>query len=51
MTELRQKIFRAMELKNLSPHTQRAYLTAVCGFARYYRQSPAAISFFTIKPK
>jgi len=29
MTELRQKMIRAMELKNLSPNTQRAYLAAV----------------------
>jgi len=32
MTELRQKMIRAMELKNLSPNTQRAYLAAVTGF-------------------
>ncbi len=44
MSELRQKMIRAMELKNLSPHTQRAYLAAVTGLARYYRQSPAAIT-------
>jgi integrase/recombinase XerD len=41
MTELRQKMIRAMELKNLSKHTQRAYLAAVTGLARHYRQSPA----------
>ena len=44
MTELRQKMIRAMELKNLSPHTQRAYLAAVTGLTRHYRQSPAAIT-------
>jgi integrase/recombinase XerD len=33
-----------MELKNLSPHTQRAYLAAVTGLARHYRQPPTAIS-------
>ena len=44
MTELRRKMIRAMELKNLSPHTRRAYLAAVTGLARHYRQSPAAIS-------
>jgi hypothetical protein len=38
MTELRQKIIRAMDLKNLSPHTQRAYLAAVTELARHYRQ-------------
>jgi len=40
MTELRQKMIRAMELKNLSHHTQRAYLAAVTGIARFYKQSP-----------
>ena len=40
MTQLRQKMIRAMELKNLSHNTQRAYLAAVTGFAKYYRQSP-----------
>jgi len=44
MSELRQKMIRAMELKNLSPHTQRAYLAAVTGLARHYRQPPTAIS-------
>ena len=29
-----------MELKNLSSHTQRAYLRAVTGIARFYNQSP-----------
>jgi integrase/recombinase XerD len=40
MTQLRQKMIRAMELKNLSSHTQRAYLKAVTGIARFYNQSP-----------
>jgi integrase/recombinase XerD len=44
MTELRQKMIRAMELRNLSKHTQRSYLAAVTGLARHYRQSPADIS-------
>ena len=44
MSELRQKMIRAMELKNLSPHTQRAYLAAVTGLARHYRQSPVGIT-------
>ena len=33
-----------MELKNLSKHTQKAYLTAVKGLSKHYRQSPAKIS-------
>jgi integrase/recombinase XerD len=40
MTQLRQKMIREMELKNLSNHTQRAYLAAVTGLARHYNQSP-----------
>ena len=44
MTQLRQKMIRAMELKNLSNHTQRAYLAAVTGIAKHYRQSPDKIT-------
>ena len=40
MTELRKKMIRAMELKNLSHNTQRAYLAAVTGIAKFYKQSP-----------
>ena len=29
-----------MELRNLSKNTQRYYLSAVIGLARYYQQSP-----------
>jgi site-specific recombinase XerD len=43
MTELRQKMIRAMELKNLSNHTQRAYLAAVTGLSKHYQQSPQKI--------
>ena len=44
MTELRQKMVRAMELKNLSSHSQRAYLAAVTGIAKHYRRSPDKIT-------
>jgi integrase/recombinase XerD len=44
MTELRQKMIRAMELKNLSSHSQRAYLAAVTGIAKHYRRSPDKIT-------
>ena len=40
MTDLRQKMIRAMEFKNLSDNTQRAYLAGVTGIARFYNQSP-----------
>jgi hypothetical protein len=44
MTQLRQKMIRAMDLKNLSKNTQRAYLAAVTGLAKHYQQSPAKIT-------
>jgi len=44
MTQLRQTMIRAMELKNLSKNTQRAYLAAVPGIAKHYQQSPAEIT-------
>jgi site-specific recombinase XerD len=44
MAQLRQQMIRAMELKNLSKNTQRAYLAAVTGLAKHYQQSPAEIS-------
>ena len=44
MTELRQKMVRAMELKNLSNHTQRAYLAAVTGMTKHYQRSPDKIT-------
>jgi site-specific recombinase XerD len=44
MTELRQKMIRALDLKNLSNNTKRAYLTAVAGLAKHYRQSPEKIT-------
>ncbi len=40
MTKLRQKMIRAMELRNLSDNTQRRYLGAVTGLAKHYHQSP-----------
>jgi integrase/recombinase XerD len=40
MTELRKKMTRAMELQNLSENSQKSYLNAVSGLAKYYMQSP-----------
>jgi len=40
MTPLRQKMVKAMELRNLSKNTQSYYLSAVIGLSRYYQQSP-----------
>ena len=44
MTQLRQKMIRAMELNNLSHQTQRAYLAAVTGITSFYNQSPDKIT-------
>jgi site-specific recombinase XerD len=44
MTKLRQKMIRAMELKNLSANTQRRYLSAVTGLAKHYQRSPVKIT-------
>jgi len=44
MTKLREQMIRAMELKNLSANTQRAYLAAVTGLAKHYQQSPVKIT-------
>ena len=44
MTQLRQKMIRAMDLRNLSHHTQRGYLAAVTGISRYYNQSPEKLT-------
>jgi integrase/recombinase XerD len=44
MTQLRQQMIRAIELKNLSKNTQRAYLAAVTGLAKHDPKSPAQIT-------
>jgi site-specific recombinase XerD len=40
MTELREKMIRALELRNLSKQSKKSYLSAVSGISRYYNQSP-----------
>lgn len=44
MSQLRQKMIRAIDLKNLSDHTKKAYLNAVTGLTRYYQVSPEKIT-------
>jgi len=44
MTELRNKMIKCMQLRNLSPKTQKSYLEAVSGLARHYMKSPEQIS-------
>jgi integrase/recombinase XerD len=44
MSELRQKMIKMMELRNLAKNSQRSYLTAVKGLAKHYSKSPDEIS-------
>jgi integrase/recombinase XerD len=40
MTPLRQRMIEDMQVRNLAPHTQRAYLQYVALFAGHFRKSP-----------
>jgi hypothetical protein len=44
MTPLREKMIKAMELRDLANNTQRYYLSAVVGLSRHYQQSPDQIT-------
>lgn len=41
---MRQKMIKEMTVRRLSANTQRTYLNAVSGLARYYKQSPEKIT-------
>jgi site-specific recombinase XerD len=43
MTELRQRMLDDLQLRNFSPHTQTAYVSAVARFARHFGASPARL--------
>ena len=43
-TPLRQQMQRAMEIRGLALKTQKAYIIAVKGLARYYNRSPATLT-------
>jgi integrase/recombinase XerD len=40
MSPLRRRLIEDMQIRNLSGHTQRAYVEHVVRFARYFRRSP-----------
>ena len=43
MTPLRQRMIEDMQVRHLSPHTQRASLETVARFARHFGRSPASL--------
>ncbi len=43
MTPLRQRMLEDMQVRNLSPHTQRAYIGNVARFSRHFGRSPAEL--------
>src|SRR6202049_3249247 len=40
MTELRRKMLEELQLRNYSPHTQRAYVRCVAEFAKHFKAAP-----------
>jgi len=49
MTPLRQQMITAMQVRGFSPRTHQAYLHAVQGLARYYRQPPDQLNLEQIR--
>lgn len=43
MTPLRQRMIEEMQIRNLSPDTQKSYVLQVAQFARHFKQSPEAL--------
>lgn len=44
MSELRSKMIKAMKLKDYAPKTQKSYLSAVEGLAKFHQKSPELLS-------
>ena len=49
MTPLRLRMIEDMQLRNLSPETQRAYVHYIFGLARFYQTSPEQLSLEEIR--
>jgi len=45
MSQLREKMIRAMELRNLAPNTKRGYLTSITALANHYQTPPDKITY------
>jgi hypothetical protein len=44
MTPLQQRMHEDMQVRNLAPHTQRAYIENVARFAKHFGRSPADLA-------
>ena len=49
MTPLRQRMIEDMQLRNMSPATQREYVHHVAGFARYFDKSPELLDLEVVR--
>ena len=49
MTPLRQRMIEDMQLRNLTPETQRNYVHHVAGFARYFGRSPEVLDIEAVR--
>src|SRR5437868_1694945 len=49
MTPLRQRMLEDMQLRNLTPETQRNYVHHVANFAKYFGQSPEVLDLEVIR--
>jgi integrase/recombinase XerD len=49
MTPLRKRMLEDMQLRNLTPETQRNYIHHVAGFAKYFRKSPELLDLEAVR--
>jgi len=49
MTNLRQRMYEDMQIRNLSKNTQKRYVDRVAAFAKYYRRSPEDLGLEEIR--
>ena len=49
MTPLRQRMIEDMQLRNLTPETQRNYVHHVAGFAKYFGRSPEELDLEAVR--
>ena len=49
MSPLRRRMVEDMTIRNLSPATQRSYISAVSKFSRYFGRSPDTLSLDDVR--